>query len=106
VEVMGGYNSPLYKDYCRLCVRAFLAARTHYKTIMMLVEMTMEGKGKKVLPCLQGGQTTLDELEKRFHLDWTKEECEKFFMELIEEARGSWRTIVYDAYQLILNNIH
>ena len=48
----------------------------------------------------------MEELEKRFHLDWTKEECEKFFMDLIEEARGSWRTIVYDAYQLILNNIH
>jgi hypothetical protein len=33
-------------------------------------------------------------------------QIEKFVMDLIEEARGSWRTIVYDAYQLILNNIH
>jgi len=70
------------------------------------VDMTMEGKGKKVLPCLQEGQKVLDELLARFHLDWTDEECENFVFELIEEARGSWRTIVYDAYQLILNNIH
>jgi len=105
VEVMGGYKSPCYKEYCKLCVRAFLAARKHYKKIMLLVEMTMEGKGKKVLPCLQGGQKVLDDLLARFHLEWSDEQCEKFTMELIEEARGSWRTIVYDAYQLILNNI-
>jgi len=94
VEVMGGYNSPCYKQYCRLCVKAFLAARKHYKKIMLLVEMTMEGKGKKVLSCLQG-ENVLKELLSRFHLEWTNEECENFIMELIEEARGSWRTIVY-----------
>jgi len=106
VDVMGGYKSPCYKEYCRLCVTGFLAARQHHRKIMMLVEMTMEGKGKKVLPCLQGGQQVLDALLARFHLDWSNEECEKFVYELIEEARGSWRTLVYDAYQLILNNIH
>lgn len=72
---------------------------------MLLVEITMEGKGKKVMSCLQG-EKVLEELLERFHLDWTDEECEKFVHGLIEEARGSWRTIVYDAYQLILNNIH
>ncbi|PRP78969.1 hypothetical protein PROFUN_13281 [Planoprotostelium fungivorum] len=105
VEVMGGYQSPCYKEYCRLCAKGFLSARKHYKKIMMLIEMSIEGKGKKVLPCLQGGQRVLDELSERFHLDWSDEECEAFFNEMIEEARGSWRTIVYDAYQLILNNI-
>lgn len=105
VETMGGYKSPCYKEYCRLCVKSYLAARMHYKKIMLLVEMTMEGKGKKVLPCLQGSDT-LQALLDRFHLDWTDEQCENFILELIEEARGSWRTTVYDAYQLILNNIH
>jgi len=105
VEVMGGYNSPCYKQYCRLCVKAFLGARKHYKKIMLLVEMTMEGKGKKVLSCLSG-EKVLQDLLARFHLEWNDEECENFIMELIEEGRGSWRTIVYDAYQLILNNIH
>jgi len=106
VDVMGGYRSPCYKEYCKLCVRSFLAVRKHYKKIMLLVEMTMEGKGKKVLPCLQEGGKVLTDVLQRFHLDWSDEQCEKFIMELIEEARGSWRTAVYDAYQLILNNIH
>jgi len=105
VEVMGGYNSPVYKQYCRLCVTCYLAVRKHYKKIMTLIEMTMEGKGKKVLPCLQGGAKLLEEVKEKFHLDWSDEECEKFVLGLIEEARGSWRTIVYDAYQLILNDI-
>jgi hypothetical protein len=71
---MGGYKSPCYKEYCRLCVRSFLAARKHYKKIMLLVEMMMEGKGKKVLPCLQGGKKVLDDLAARFHLDWSEEQ--------------------------------
>ncbi len=48
----------------------------------------------------------LDELLARFHLEWNDEEVEKFMLKIIEEARGNWRTVVYDAYQLILNNIH
>lgn len=65
----------------------------------------MLGKGKKVLPRLRDASLVKD-LKERFHLDWDEQQCEKFIMDLIEEARGSWRTIVYDAYQLILNNIH
>lgn len=109
VEVMGGHNSPCYRQYCRLCVKTFLACRKHYEKIMLLVEMTMEGKGKKVLPCLRtktGTANILEDIKERFHLDWTEEKCEEYVLELIEEARGSWRTVVYDAYQLILNNIH
>eukprot|EP01117_Protostelium_nocturnum_P014395 TRINITY_DN5475_c2_g1_i1.p1 TRINITY_DN5475_c2_g1~~TRINITY_DN5475_c2_g1_i1.p1 ORF type:complete len:945 (+),score=308.01 TRINITY_DN5475_c2_g1_i1:168-3002(+) len=105
VEVMGGEKSPCYKEYRRLCVKGYLAARKHAKKILMLVEMSIEGKGKKVLPCLQGGQKTLEELAARFHLEMTEDECETFFLEMIDQARGSWRTLVYDAYQLILNNI-
>lgn len=44
VDVMGGYKSPCYKEYCRLCVKAFLAVRKHFKKIMLLVDMMMEGK--------------------------------------------------------------
>ncbi len=83
VEVMGGYNSPVYKQYTKLCVSAYLAARKHYKKVMLLVEMTIEGKGKIVLPCLQhvdGKKAMLRELEERFHLDWSDEQCEKFVL--------------------------
>jgi phosphatidylinositol 4-kinase len=106
VEVMGGYNSPCYKQYRQLCVKAFLAARRHYKQILMIIEMTMEGKGRKVLPCLKAGHVVLEDMTKRFCLDLTDDQCKDLMHNLIEEARGSWRTIVYNAYQLILNNIH
>lgn len=87
----------------RLCIWL----RWQWKVIVYLLTTFWQslGKGKKVLSCLSG-DTVLPDLLARFHLEWTDEECENFIMELIEEARGSWRTIVYDAYQLILNNIH
>jgi len=106
VEVMGGYGSPCYKQFCKLCVHSYLAVRKHYQKILLLIQITLEGKGKKVLPCLQAGDKVLTDFVAKLHLDWNDEECGKFINGLIEEARGSVRTIVYDAYQLILNNIH
>lgn len=44
VEVMGGYNSPAYKQYCRLCVQGYLAARKQHQKIISLIEMTLEGE--------------------------------------------------------------
>lgn len=105
VEVMGGYNSPCYRQYCKLCVQAFMAVREHYKKLTMLIEMTVEGKGKKFLPCLKGGNQVVQDFISRLHLDFADDQAEKFVLQLIEDARGSWRTVVYDSYQLILNNI-
>lgn len=47
VEVMGGYNSPCYKQFCRLCVKAYLAARKHHTKIISLIEMTTFGLHKE-----------------------------------------------------------
>jgi len=105
VDVMGGYDAPCFKQYEQLCFEAFLAARKNYNKIRMLIEMTMEGKGQKVLPCLQEGAEVLTQLAIRFKLEYTDEQCKDYIHQLIEEARGSWRTVVYDSYQLILNNI-
>lgn len=106
IEIMGGYNSPCYKQYSRLCVKAFLAARRHYKEVIALIQMTAEGKGKKVIPCLYDGPKVISDFTERLKLDLDEDQCQEFVLNLIEEARGSWRTIVYNAYQLILNNIH
>jgi len=106
IEVMGGIESPVFKQYSRLCLKAYMAARKHYEKITILIKMTMEGKGKKVLPCIADGEKVIKDLEDRFHLDWGDQKCKEFIEDLISDARGSWRTIVYNAYQLILNNIH
>jgi hypothetical protein len=82
-----------------------MVARAHYREIVTLIQMTMEGSGRKVIPCLKGGQTMIDELVDRFKLDLDETQCKRYVNGLIENARGNWRTVVYDHYQLILNNI-
>ncbi|XP_049849525.1 uncharacterized protein LOC126319874 isoform X2 [Schistocerca gregaria] len=103
VEVMGGDQSKTFKAYCNLVVRGFLAARKHYSKILLIVEMSSGESG--AIPCLNSPNIATD-LRKRYHLDWSEEQCEKFMMNLISEARDNWRTQIYDTYQRIVNNIH
>lgn len=39
VEVMGGYQSPLFKDYRQRCIQAFNVARRHAKAVLTLMEI-------------------------------------------------------------------
>lgn len=103
IEVLGGDQSKYFKTYTNLCVLGFLAARKHYEKIVLLVEMS-SGEGSAI-PCLEG-DSVAHNLRSRFHLDWTEQECEEYFLEIIGEARDNWRTQIYDTYQRIVNDIH
>ncbi len=51
VQVMGGdINSPLYKEYSELCVKAYLAVRPYAEEIVELVSLMMDSS----LPCFKG----------------------------------------------------
>ena len=103
IEVLGGDQSKSFRAYCNLCVLGFLAARKHYEKIQLMVEMS-SGQGAAI-PCLEG-DAVAPNLKKRFHLDWTDEQCENYILGLIGDARDNWRTQIYDTYQRIVNNIH
>jgi phosphatidylinositol 4-kinase len=94
IEVMGGHDSPCFRYFCALAVQTYLAVRKQYRKIVLLMEMTMLRKGRKVLPCLADGVVVINDFVARLHLDWDDEKCKNFVYELVEEARGSWRTIV------------
>ena len=50
VEVMGGFRSALYAEFCEMVVTAFLAARARHRELVLLVEM-MRGA---TFPCFLG----------------------------------------------------
>ena len=51
VQVMGGdVNAPLYKEYSRLCVKAFLACRPYAEEIVEMVSLMSDSS----LPCFKG----------------------------------------------------
>jgi phosphatidylinositol 4-kinase len=57
VQVMGGdINSPLYKEYSELCVKAYLAVRPYAEEIVELVSLMMDSS----LPCFKGKNFALN----------------------------------------------
>ncbi|KAF9612193.1 hypothetical protein IFM89_038451 [Coptis chinensis] len=96
-----GVPSEFFDYFKVLCIQGFLTCRKHAERIILLVEM-MQDSG---YPCFRGGQRTIQNLRKRFHLSLTEEQCVSVVLSLISSSLDAWRTRQYDYYQRVLNGI-
>ncbi|CAK65842.1 unnamed protein product (macronuclear) [Paramecium tetraurelia] len=100
MQILGGYNSNLFKRFRKMFFEGFKAIRKHKDKIMLLVKM-MENSN---LSCFKGN--TLIELERRFLSNDLSDsqlyvQCQK----LIDLSRGNWRANWYDKYQYYFQGI-
>mmetsp|Transcript_11841 Transcript_11841/g.13026 ORF Transcript_11841/g.13026 Transcript_11841/m.13026 type:complete len:673 (+) Transcript_11841:137-2155(+) len=102
IDVLDGVGSSLYHYFVALVTRGFMVLRKYSGKIILLVEM-MQLASK--LPCFQGGEATVNYLKERFFNGMTDEECVQQVEDLIERSLDNWRTIQYDKFQYITNNI-
>jgi phosphatidylinositol 4-kinase len=100
VEVMGGVNDPCYKEFERLFVEGFKAARKNSQIALGLVEIMMH---KSNYPCFSGWRyghgVALKKFEKRLMLGVPDEKIEMRAKHLIKTARDHWGTRAYDKFQ-------
>lgn len=99
VEVMGGQTGAAYQQFLALCVRGYFAARKHSKRFVSLARSMQIGS---TLPCLEGGERVLQQLQERLGLSLSDRECVDLFVRLRDEALRSWRTGAYDMLQRAL----
>lgn len=102
VDVMGGQQSELYKDFERWAIDGYMEARAHRRQIMMVVEIAMAGQPD--LPCFSG-RNILEELEDRFKPEMSRSQAAVHFKGLIAEAFDNWFTRQYDKFQRLSNGI-
>ncbi|CAD8067851.1 unnamed protein product [Paramecium sonneborni] len=100
VDILGGYDSNLFKRFRKMFFEGFKAIRKHKEKILLLVKM-MENSN---LNCFK--EKTLTDLERRFLQDNLSEtqlyvQCQK----LIDLSRGNWRANWYDKYQYYFQGI-
>ncbi|CAD8165800.1 unnamed protein product [Paramecium pentaurelia] len=100
VEILGGYDSNLFKRFRKMFFEGFKAIRRHKDKIILLVKM-MENSS---LNCFK--ENTLLNLERRFLEDDLSDtqlyvQCQK----LIDLSRGNWRANWYDKYQYYFQGI-
>ena len=98
VDLMGGMNSSLFRQYRDTCVASFLALRQQSHRITLSLEMLIQGA--EHLPCFFGDpQKSLFDMKKRFQLHLSDREATKFMNKLIDESAGDWTSSMYDCYQ-------
>ncbi|KAL9233341.1 hypothetical protein vseg_008358 [Gypsophila vaccaria] len=96
-----GIPSEFFDYFKVLCIQGFLTCRKHAERIILLVDMLQDSG----FPCFKGGQRTIQNLRKRFHLSLTEEQCVSLVLSLISSSLDAWRTRQYDYYQRVLNGI-
>eukprot|EP00980_Cylindrotheca_fusiformis_P031427 scaffold26363_cov113-Cylindrotheca_fusiformis.AAC.1 len=104
VEVMGGLKDPCYKEFERLFVAGFKAARENSQIALGLVEIMMYQSN---YPCFTGrrygGGKSLRRFEKRLMLNVSDKNIEKRALNLIRKSYDHWGTNAYDKFQKYSN---
>eukprot|EP00484_Ammonia_sp_Unknown_P025398 CAMPEP_0197024018 /NCGR_PEP_ID=MMETSP1384-20130603/4673_1 /TAXON_ID=29189 /ORGANISM="Ammonia sp." /LENGTH=1099 /DNA_ID=CAMNT_0042452345 /DNA_START=16 /DNA_END=3315 /DNA_ORIENTATION=+ len=103
IEVMGGEeNSEMFDYFKILLIRGFLEARKHVRKFVLISKIMLEGAP---MPCFLAGGTVVAQLEERFATKLKNEKCVEHVYNLIEESACNWRSVQYDKFQRITNNI-
>lgn len=104
VDVLGGANSPLYREtFVDLCTAAMRAVRKHAATLISLCEITAF---RSELPCFaSGGEAPVQQLRERLMLDLPDVELRDRVASLIARSYDHRGTIAYDLYQQYSNGI-
>lgn len=101
VKVMGGSSeTPAFQEFEELCIKGYLAARSHMDFIIDgVVPMLDSG-----LPCFKGDKT-IKNIRSRFQPEKTDHEAALFMKALIKKSFESIFTVGYDEFQRITNGI-
>ncbi|RDX56656.1 kinase-like protein [Lentinus brumalis] len=103
IEVLGGLDSPAYREFLKLFKEGFDAARKHCDRIVTLVELMQKDS---TLPCFAAfGEQTAQLLRDRFQQGLTQSAVEEHVQRLIDTSLGSNWTRLYDSYQYYSQSI-
>lgn len=95
IAVMGGSaHTQSYRIFQELSIKAFLVARQYSEQIIHLVTLMLDSG----LPCFKG-QTTINNLRNRFHLDVSEPQAAQVMLNLIAQSHQNQRTVAYDVFQ-------
>nr|XP_058953334.1 phosphatidylinositol 4-kinase alpha-like [Pocillopora verrucosa] len=100
VMIMGGtMESPSFRWFMDLCVKAYLSVRPYQEAIVSLVALMLDTG----LPCFRG--ETLKRLRARFSPAQSEREAAAYMVKVIRDSYLNYRTRVYDLIQLAQNQI-
>ncbi|CAI4224050.1 unnamed protein product [Auanema sp. JU1783] len=102
IDVMDGFNSPLFCYYKVLIIKGLIATRKHHEKILSLVDMMSKSSR---LPCFRAGPAVVKALQERFHINYTDKQLEVLVNTMVDQNRDSLTTRLYDNFQYYTNGI-
>ena len=99
---MDGEDSTMFQYFKALLVKGLFELRKHEETILLPLEIMQKSK----FPCFSGGAWGLTEIKKKLALCCSEQVCIKQVESLIYESKNNWRTIQYDNFQKLTNDIY
>lgn len=105
VDVIGGFESPLFVDFIRAFTNGFLALRSNAHCIINTLQVIAIDSP---FPCFASKDSgaVLGRLRSRFRLDLTVQEAVNHCSSLIVQSYGHYGTKQYDSFQWYTNGIH
>ncbi|GAA5990191.1 hypothetical protein JCM5350_001078, partial [Sporobolomyces pararoseus] len=100
IVLMGGPDSPGYRTFVELTIKAFLACRQYAHEIVHTTSQMLAAE----FPSFKG-EPTMDRLLERFRLDLSEKDAAKYMMSIIDNAYENRMSILYDRFQLATNGI-
>ncbi|GAA6062176.1 hypothetical protein JCM10212_005131 [Sporobolomyces blumeae] len=100
IDLMGGHDSPGFRNFVELTVKAFLACRPYAHQIVHTTSQMLAAE----FPSFKG-EATMDRLLARFRLDLSEKDAATYMLGVIANADGNRMSILYDRFQLATNGI-
>ena len=102
VDLLSYGGTEILQYFKILLFKGFLELRKRKEELILLVEMM---KSAELMGCFVKEDKVLKELDERFHLNKTDEQCMRLVEDLVSQAKDNWRTAKYDAFQRYSNGI-
>jgi len=83
-------------------IKGFYELRKHVKEILLPLEIAQNCS----FPCFSGSKSGIIEIENKINRFKTEIDSIKIVEDLIEQSENNWRTVQYDNFQKITNNIN
>ena len=93
VEVMGDYDSDLWKWFVDLCARGYLAVREHRDDFIALAQLMMDS----ALGCFKS--ESIRHLRQRFVPEKSERDAAQHMINVVLDSYNKWSTSVYDVIQ-------
>ena len=105
IEILDGKDSAMFQYFKSLLFQGFIEIRKNYDCLAQIIKIM--AKGEPNLPCFIGRKVDeiISTFQQRFHFNKCDIDYYNLVDDLIDYSLNNWRTVQYDNFQKLTNNI-